>query len=666
MSKNFSDLLVVWILWTDPFWMLGLDLVPNPVCQVRVEFTVWMETVTSFDHLLCISALHYFPFQNLHGWEIIVNNIKVVKFVAFTDDLLINFGQVLGSLSCESSDCLVCIEPSPARTNFQTVEEIIHIGISDVERVSPVMEIVVKQLSICQAQNHQMASLWNSFIQIIEQFENVSLELGFGGHSIERFGANIVSNEFKEHNQRIVVVLMSCQSVNVSLSVATVTSIYSDVLIIIVIAQIPFSGVLVEAMSGVSDCLCVSGVAWFVGNIQFVSSSLQKVVISGSVDHWGIEIFFWDWKVCSCWITDDGNSESLRFRAEFFFVCSAFAWNTENSIAIMIQNLISSFSTWIKVFVEFVAISSSPVISSEGWDISKGVIVKIEGWKMSISELVLENVNQPIPRSWLSVRLNVQSKSFHTVLENPAIGICAKFNFQTCHIWSLLRNDRVNYLGTCVVNEGLAGWLYRTIKESTKFFQDVACDIFFVVRYIIFKNSENNDAECAFIIKPIIGALGTILEVSVGTRGLESFHFQMQCFVHLCPAWMITQNDDIMQETWTILVAEVKFQRTLSLHLWFFHENLNWIEYFHGDWECLACFFTLVSMDHIFHFRFEMAKQVTLIFRLKSGQNCQEKESADENFVHGIKINWRDIWSKSFDLETFNVNKGPVNDKFKQ
>lgn len=123
------------------------------------------------------------------------------------------------------------------------------------------MEIVVKQLSIGQAQNHQMASLWNSFIQIIEQFENVSLELGFGRHSIERFGANIVSNEFKEHNQRIVIVLMSGQSVNVSLSVATVTSVYSDVLIIIVIAQIPLSGVLVEAMSGVSDCLCVSGVA---------------------------------------------------------------------------------------------------------------------------------------------------------------------------------------------------------------------------------------------------------------------------------------------------------------------------------------------------------------------------------------------------------------------
>lgn len=123
------------------------------------------------------------------------------------------------------------------------------------------MEIVVKQLSVGQAQNHQMASLWNSFIQIIEQFENVSLELGFGRHSIERFGTNIVADEFKEHNQRIVIVLMSDQSVNVSLSVATVTSVYSDVLIIIVIAQIPLSGVLVKAMSGVSDCLCVSGVA---------------------------------------------------------------------------------------------------------------------------------------------------------------------------------------------------------------------------------------------------------------------------------------------------------------------------------------------------------------------------------------------------------------------
>lgn len=62
MAKNFSNLLIVWIFRTNPFWMLSLDFVPDPVSKVRVEFTIWMETIASFDHVLSITSLDDFSF----------------------------------------------------------------------------------------------------------------------------------------------------------------------------------------------------------------------------------------------------------------------------------------------------------------------------------------------------------------------------------------------------------------------------------------------------------------------------------------------------------------------------------------------------------------------------------------------------------------------------
>ena len=130
MAKNFSNLLIVRISRTNPFWMLGLDFVPDPVSKVRVEFTIWMETVTSFNHVFGISSFNNFSLKNFLSWEIIINNIKVFELVSLVDNFLINSGKILGSLSGKSSDSLIGVQPSPARTDFKTVKEIINVGIS--------------------------------------------------------------------------------------------------------------------------------------------------------------------------------------------------------------------------------------------------------------------------------------------------------------------------------------------------------------------------------------------------------------------------------------------------------------------------------------------------------------------------------------------------------
>ncbi len=148
MSKEFSNLIVEGVLGTNPFWVFCLDLVPEPVSEVWMEFTVWMESIASFDHLLWITTFHDFSFEDFHGWEIIVNQIEVLEGVALVDDLLVDFRKILGSLGGESSDGFVGVEPSPAWTDLETIEEIVDISISNIQRMSPIMQVVIKQLTI--------------------------------------------------------------------------------------------------------------------------------------------------------------------------------------------------------------------------------------------------------------------------------------------------------------------------------------------------------------------------------------------------------------------------------------------------------------------------------------------------------------------------------------
>ena len=113
-----------------------------------MEFTVWMESIASFYHLLWITTFHDFSFEDFHGWEIIVNQIEVLEGVALVDDLLVDFRKILGSLGGESSDGFVGVEPSPAWTDLETIEEIVDISISNIQRMSPIMQVVIKQLTI--------------------------------------------------------------------------------------------------------------------------------------------------------------------------------------------------------------------------------------------------------------------------------------------------------------------------------------------------------------------------------------------------------------------------------------------------------------------------------------------------------------------------------------
>ena len=60
------DLLVMRILLADPIRVLCPQFEPNPICQVGMELSVRMETVTRLNHAFGIAAFHHLSLEDLH------------------------------------------------------------------------------------------------------------------------------------------------------------------------------------------------------------------------------------------------------------------------------------------------------------------------------------------------------------------------------------------------------------------------------------------------------------------------------------------------------------------------------------------------------------------------------------------------------------------------
>jgi hypothetical protein len=101
-----------------------------------------VEAVTRFNHTLWVASLHHLPLEDLHRWKIIVNHIEVFILVLI-DNFLIDLAQIVSSICGELSDSIVAVEPTPARTDFQAVEEVIYVSISDIEWMCLIVQVFV-------------------------------------------------------------------------------------------------------------------------------------------------------------------------------------------------------------------------------------------------------------------------------------------------------------------------------------------------------------------------------------------------------------------------------------------------------------------------------------------------------------------------------------------
>ena len=126
-----------------------------------------METVASFDHGLRITNLHDFSLKDLPSWEVIVHHVEV--FVGtLSDDLTVDLGEVVGTLGGELADSVVAVQPAPAGTYLQAVQEIVNCLVGDVQRMYLIMQVLVKNVSVSKPKDNEVASSRHYSIEMIE------------------------------------------------------------------------------------------------------------------------------------------------------------------------------------------------------------------------------------------------------------------------------------------------------------------------------------------------------------------------------------------------------------------------------------------------------------------------------------------------------------------
>lgn len=245
--------------------MLGADLHPEPVREVGVEEAVGMEAVASLDHGLGIAALHDLSLEDLPGWEIVVDHVEV--FVrTFGDYLVVDLGEVVGSLGGELTDCVVAVQPSPTRTYFQTVQEVVNCLVGDIQGMDLIMQVFVKNVAVSETKDDEVATSWYYSVKMIEQLNDIDLEIFRFPHALEALLADIISDQLQKHQKRVIFLLVALQSHDIAPSIARVSSINANVLEIVVVAEVPVPEIFVDGSRGVRS-VGVACVARFVRQV---------------------------------------------------------------------------------------------------------------------------------------------------------------------------------------------------------------------------------------------------------------------------------------------------------------------------------------------------------------------------------------------------------------
>ena len=104
---------------------------------------------------------------------------------------------------------------------------------------------------------------------------------------------------------------------------------------------------------------------------------------------------------------------------------------------------------------------------------------------------------------------------------------------------------------------------------------------------------------------------------------------------------MAAQGDDIFKQLLASLLPEGKLDLALVVNISLIHEDLNRVEYFHGDGEGLSGIFLLVGMGEVLKLSIELVKEVGMGGGLQ-GEYKGEDEQCFENECH-LCINYEEI-----------------------
>ncbi len=204
----------------------------------------------------------------------------------------------------------------------------------------------------------------------------------------------------------------------------------------------------------------MSSVARFMRKVELVGQARKQVIKSAFLNHACVEVLFRNREVSSCWIADHCHTEAFIGSTEFILVKPAAIVEAKDTVTVMVEQFWACFSSWIYVRIELVAVSSTPVISSEGGNIRVSVIVHVENWEMAVSEAINKDVNKPFPwgRNGES-SCRWQAVLFWLCFNDPALFVLAKSKCKAGFVWRSLIDECLNDNWTSKMNESFASWL---------------------------------------------------------------------------------------------------------------------------------------------------------------------------------------------------------------
>lgn len=253
----------------------------------------------------------------------------------------------------------------------------------------------------------------------------------------------------------------------------------------------------------------------------------------------------------------------------------------------------SFFPAWINLSIELVAVSSSPVISSEGADVREGIIVQVEGRIVLVPELLSEEIDKPLPRRGLILAeekpiidegLNCCLEFFlWSLIEDLALCVLAHSRGVADHISVFLVQESFDDVRTSVVHKCLASWFHKSVEEGAELIFNELSDVLPMILDIIFQDSGQDRAKGTFIIKTVL--VPKLKEIGICALLLYPMQALVNLLVNLNPMWMAEQPNQLLHHRlaislrWRFIylrVDDIKFLiESLGLHEHLHEDGVN-------------------------------------------------------------------------------------------
>jgi hypothetical protein len=395
--------------------------------------------------------------------------------------------------------------------------------------------------------------------------------------------------------------LVARQSLDIALAVAGRSSVDTDVLEVIVVAEIPVSQVFVNRM-GFIGSVAVACVGRVLRDVQLVCQSWQQVVIGPLLNHCHVEVFLRNRKVSPCRIPNHRHAHPLVSRTEFLLVQSTSVIESVDAVTVMVQQFGTLFAPRVDIVLHFVAVRASPVVPSECRHIRIVIVVKVEGRKVTVAEMVHEKMDQPFPRRNFYQRrhlIKVEVVLLGFSFDNSAIFVLAETDGETHFVGRFLIVKDLDDDGSSVVDESLAGRLDIISEQLTELVVDEVSSVKAVVVDVVLHHSQHHHAQRALILKSAFelsfgrGKVGVCAKL---LKLLDVVHHQLEM---LLPADRVCQLNNRLQSLFAVDFARVKHKCGWLFYFQVRVQSLDCEVNLNSNRKCMAGVPALVASNHL-------------------------------------------------------------------